>query len=92
MYQCNFICLFHVNVTLSPFLYLYTQVTTIEDQPVNVDGSVTVGVGEEGTTVVITFFKDTPLAPISVSPIEVTACAEAGNEARIYIREEVCWV
>ena len=57
---------------------------TTETEPqdvVNDDGTVTVLVGEKGTILIITFVPENAENPISVSPIEVTACAEAGNEA-----------
>ena len=44
---------------------------------------------------VITFVLENPSDPISVGPIEVTACAEAGNEAlhmyELYIFQINCY-
>lgn len=55
--------------------------TETEPRDVNDDGTVTVPVGAEGTILIIRFVPENDANPISVSPIEVTACAEPGNEA-----------
>ena len=45
----------------------------------NEDGTVDIPVSDEGTKLIITFEPSEPSEPISVSPIEVTACAEPGT-------------
>ena len=44
----------------------------------NEDGTVDLPVTDVGTKLIITFEPSEPSEPISVSPIEVTACAEPG--------------
>jgi len=51
-----------------------TPITVYPDD----NGRVEIQVGEEGTTIVVTFTPDNPEAPISVGLTQVTACAEPG--------------
>jgi len=61
---------------------MITELCFIQGTPIKVtpddDGKVEIPVGEEGTTIVITFTPSNPDKPIFVHPVEVTACAEPG--------------
>jgi len=54
------------------------QGTPIKVTPDKESGKVEIPVGEEGTTIVLTFTPSNPNKTIYVHPIEVTACAEPG--------------
>ena len=61
----------------------------IQDSPVtispNKDGTINIPIDVDGTSVVINFKPVDPNEPISVSPIETTACAELGiNSVTIF--------
>ena len=57
---------FHIQVELDPITP-------------NEDGTVDLPVTDVGTKLIITFEPSEPSEPISISPIEVTACAEPGT-------------
>lgn len=46
----------------------------------NEDGTVDIPVSDDGTKIIVTFEPSDPSKPVSVSPIEVTACAEPGTD------------
>jgi hypothetical protein len=71
-------------------LYFIIMFPYIQSEPTkltpNEDGTIDIPVTDDGSKIIITFEPSDPTQSISVSPIEVTACAEPGsNSVKIHV-------